>query len=121
MTVDITPATGVEAFVAALEGFDSGPVVASGLVIYTVVPVIGALAGQAVHTGVPVAEVAPWPMSPPHWIHLPADVTFTASNIGSSPMPGWRSHSRDIKGWGTAASPVAAWLAHVRGVLGGAQ
>jgi hypothetical protein len=47
-------------------------------------------------------------------------VAFAATNIGGSPMPGWVSHSRDIKAWGRAPVPVAAWLAHVRGVLGGA-
>lgn len=121
MTLDVTPTTGVEAFVAALEAFGAGAVVDSGLVLYTVVPVTGALAGKAVRTGVPLDEVRPWPTMPPHWIHLPAEITFPATNAGGSPKPGWVSHSREIKGWGTAASPAAAWLAHVRGVLGGAR
>jgi hypothetical protein len=116
----VLTATGVEAFAAALEEVGAGPVVVSTLVTYTVTPVTGALAGCPVRTGVSVDEVAPWPAAPPHWIHLPAEVKFASTNVGGSPMSGWVSHSRDIKGWGTARVPVAAWLAHVRGVLGGA-
>ncbi len=120
MTAQPVSTTGVEAFVAALEGFDAEPIVESALVTYTVTPVAGALAGHAVRTGVIMEEVAPWPTAPPHWIHLPANVAFASTNVGGSPMTGWVSHSRDIPGWGTALVPVAAWLAHVRGVLGGA-
>lgn len=112
--------TGVDGFIAALRDYEADPVAESGLVVYTVVPVAGALVGQAVRTGVRVGEVEPWPTLPPHWIHLPKEVTFAATNAGDSPMPGWRAHSREIKGWGTVASPAGAWLAHVRGVLGGA-
>lgn len=120
MTNHTVAITGVEAFVAALEGFGATPIVESALVTYTVTPVTGALAGLAVRTGLTVDEVTPWPTTPPHWIHLPADVAFTATNAGGSPKDGWRSHSRDIPAWGTAQLPVAAWLAHVRGVLGSA-
>jgi hypothetical protein len=112
--------TGVEAFVGALDEFGAEPVVESALETYIVTPVTGALASRAVRTGVSVDEVAPWPTAPPHWIHLPADVALAATNVGGSPMDGWVSHSRDIPAWGTAQVPVAAWLAHVRGVLGGA-
>jgi hypothetical protein len=112
--------TGLEAFVAALKEYGTDPQVQSALVTYTVTPVAGVLAGQAVRTGVNVEEVAPWPAAPPHWIHLPAEVALAATNAGESPMHGWRAHSRDIPAWGTAHVPVAAWLAHVRGVLGGA-
>lgn len=118
MTTRTVSTTGVEAFVAALKGFGAEPVVESTLVTYTVTPVVGALAGHAVRTGVAVDEVVPWPTAPPHWIHLPAGVAFTATNAGGSPMDGWVSHSRDIPAWGTAKEPVAAWLAHVRGVVG---
>lgn len=120
MTARVLAATGVEAFAAALEEFGTEPVVVSTLVTYTVTPVTGALAGRPVRTGVSVDEVVPWPSAPPHWIHLPAEVKFASTNAGGSPIPGWVSHSRDIKGWGTARAPVVAWLAHVRGVLGGA-
>ncbi|WP_410676987.1 hypothetical protein [Amycolatopsis sp. cmx-4-68] len=111
---------GLEGFIAALRDHAADPETDSGLVVYTVVPVVGALAGQAVRTGVGVDEVAPWPVTPPHWIHLAVGVAFSATNVGGSPKAGWRAHSRDIKGWGVAAAPAAAWLAHVRGVLGGA-
>lgn len=119
MTAETVATSGVAAFVAALEQFGAEPVVESALVTYIVTPVAGALAGRAVRTGVGVDEVAPWPTAPPHWIHLPADVAFAATNAGGSPKDGWRAHSRDIPAWGTAQLPVAAWLAHVRGVLGG--
>lgn len=119
MTAQDVSTTGLEAFVAALQEFGTAPVIESGLVTYTVTPVAGTLAGSAVRTGVSVNEVAPWPTAPPHWIHLPAYVAFAATNAGSSPMNGWTSHSRDIPAWGKAPTPVAAWLAHVRGVLGG--
>jgi hypothetical protein len=58
VTAQIVSATGVAAFVAALEEFGAEPVVMSALVIYTVTPVAGALAGRAVGTGVSVDEVA---------------------------------------------------------------
>jgi len=118
VTIQTVPTTGVDAFVAALEELGAEPAVESALVTYTVTPVTGALAGQTVRTGVSVDEVAPWPTAPPHWIHLPADVAFAATNAGGSPRDGWTSHSRDIPAWGTARVPAAAWLAHVRGVVG---
>lgn len=120
MTVQTAPTTGVQALVAALEEFGAAPTLESALLTYVVTPVTGALADRAVRTGVSVDEVAPWPTAPPHWIHLPAEITFAATNTGGSPMAGWASHSRDIHAWGSAQVPVAAWLAHVRGVLGGA-
>jgi hypothetical protein len=120
VTTQLIAVTGVDAFVAALDSYGAEPEVTSDLVTYTVTPVTGALAGRPVRTGVILGEVAPWPTAPPHWIHVPNHVAFAQTNRGLSPMPGWASHSRDIKAWGTAATPVAAWLAHVRGVLGGA-
>lgn len=115
-----TVSTGLEAFVAALDSLGADPQVQAEMVTYVVTPVAGALAGRAVRTGVSAEEVAPWPAAPPHWLHFPADVTFTATNSGDSSLPGWRAHSRDIGTWGVAQVPAAAWLAHVRGVLGGA-
>jgi hypothetical protein len=105
---------------SALKEFGTDSLVQSALVTYTVIPVTGALAGRVVRTGVSVEEAAPWPAAPPHWIHLPANVTFATTNAGGSPLPGWTAHSRDIPAWGAARVPIAAWLAHVRGVLGGA-
>jgi hypothetical protein len=120
VTTQLVATTGVGAFLAALESYGAEPEIISGLVTYTVTPVTGAFAGQPLRTGVVIEEVTPWPTAPPHWIHLPDHVSFAQTNKGESPMSGWASHSRDIKAWGTAAIPVAAWLAHVRGVLGGA-
>jgi hypothetical protein len=119
--IDTVATTGVEAFVAALEEFGAEPTVEPTLVIYKIIPVSGGLAGRAVRSGVAIDEVSPWPTTPPHWIHLPAYVKFASTNAGASPRDGWRAHSRDIPAWGTAQVPVAAWLAHVRGVLGAAQ
>lgn len=112
--------TGLDGFVAALRSLGADPQVQSDVVTYTVTPISGALAGHAVRTGVGVEEVAPWPAAPPHWLHFPADVTFASTNSRDSSLPVWRAHSRDIGAWGVAPVPAAAWLAHVRGVLGGA-
>lgn len=120
MTVRAIPITGLDGFLAALEGFGVDPMVESGLVMYSVTPLTGGLAGQIVPTGVTLDEVAPWPSAPPHWIHLPSTVAFASTNAGGSPKEGWASHSRDIPAWGTAEIAIAAWLAHVRGVVGGA-
>jgi hypothetical protein len=120
VTVNAVFTTGVEGFVAALEEFAADPVVESGLVTYTVMPVSGALAGRRVRTGVTLEEVAPWPTAPPHWIHVAAEVRLPVTNVGGSPNAGWAAHSRDIAGWGTAREPIVAWLAHLRGVLGDA-
>lgn len=122
MTTPAVATTGTRSFVIALEGYDAAPEieVEAGMVVYSVTPVSGALAGQDVRTGVNMEELAPWPLAPPHWIHLPVEVVFSATNAGASPKAGWRSHSRDIPAWGAATVPVAAWLAHVRGVLGSA-
>jgi hypothetical protein len=111
------PQTGVEGFIAQLDRCQIHPVVESNLVTYLVTPVAGALAGQSTRTGVCVDELAPWPVAPPHWIHLPSDISFAATNVAPSPLGGWAAHSRDISGWGLAASPIDAWLSHVRGVL----
>ena len=114
-------APGVAGFLAALDEVGADPCTETGLVIYTVVPLAGALAHRPVRTGVAEGEVAPWPLAPPHWIHLPTEVRFTATNEGDSPRSGWSSHSRDAPAWGLAPRPVAAWLAHVRGVLAEAK
>lgn len=120
MSVSIIVATGVTAFIAVLEEYGAEPEAESGLVTYKITPVGGALAGRTFRTGVAAEEAAPWPAAPPHWIHLPASVTFRATNSRPSSKTGWTAHSRDIPAWGTATVPVAAWLAHVRGVLGDA-
>ena len=117
MSVSTIAATGVAAFVTALEEYGAEPKTESGLVTYNITSVDGAHAGSTLRTGVKVEELAPWPVAPPHWIHLSESVKFKATNSGPSLKAGWIAHSRDIPAWGTAAVPAAAWLAHVRGVL----
>ena len=108
---------GVQGFIDALTQLGLSPTVEAELVIYRIEPVDGAHAGIAVETGVSVAELAPWPQAPPHWIHLPAGISFTRTNSAASTKPGWLKHSRDIIGWGDAP-PGVWWTSHVRAVLG---
>jgi hypothetical protein len=35
-------------------------------------------------------------------------------------VEGWARHSRQLDRWGSMADPLDEWLAHLRGVLGGA-
>ena len=64
------------------------------------------------------AELAAWPAVPPHWVHLPTDITFARTDADMNGcLPGWTRHSRQIASWGDATEPAQAWLAHVRGVL----
>ena len=111
----------VAAFVAGLCRLQTDPDVRDGLVAYRVEPVEGCHAGEFVETAVEVAELAAWPVAPPHWIHLPAGVTLPATNSQQSLRAGWLRHSRQIRGWGGDADPERAWVAHVRGVLGAAR
>jgi hypothetical protein len=92
-----------------------------GLVLYQIEPVDGRFAGEVVQTAVEVQELTNWPMVPPHWVHLPTDVVFAATNSQPSSLPGWLRHSRQIMGWGGEAEPAQGWLAHVRAVVGEAQ
>lgn len=88
------------------------------VVTFPVRAVAGPLAGQDVPSGVGTEELAMWPGCPPHWVHLPVTVGFAVTNADQNgTLPGWTRHSRQIAGWGDAAEPGQAWLAHVRGVL----
>ncbi|HEX8001583.1 MAG TPA: hypothetical protein VF519_02695 [Mycobacteriales bacterium] len=111
----------VAAFVDGLLRQGTEPEVRDGLVLYRVEPVEGRHAGELVETAVEVAELAGWPMVPPHWIHLPTAVTLPATNSQASGRTGWVRHSRQVRGWGGDAYPERAWVAHVRGVLGTAR
>ena len=111
----------VSQFVAGLDGLSAAPGRRDTLVIYQVDVLAGLHAGQVIETAVELAELANWPVAPPHWIHLPAAVTFVRTNSQPSQLTGWLRHSRQIAGWGTDATPARAWLAHVRGVLALAQ
>lgn len=87
-------------------------------ILYEVIPVNGALAGQAVATGVSISEVQSWPAVPPHWVHLPDSVRFEQTNIDSTDCaPGFVRHSRDFNYTDTSIHPARAWLSHVRGFV----
>lgn len=89
-----------------------------GRLLFDVLAVSGALAGQWVTTGVSLAEVHAWPQAPPHWVHLPDTVVFETTNSDNMDCPpGWRRHSREFTFGDTSVPPAAAWLSHVRGLL----
>ena len=99
-------------------GFGVVTAVRGPVVTFEVLAVAGALAGRLVLTGVGVDELAGWPAVPPHWIHLPAEVKFAASNVdGANTLPGWQRHSRQIGNWDMTGHPGQLWLAHVRSVV----
>ena len=112
---------GVEGFAAGLRRCGQDPVIREGVAVFLVEPLTGARAGKPTETGVGTEELTGWPAIPPHWVHLPKDIAFPRSNTQPSSIPGWTKHSRQIQGWGNAAEPAQAWLAHVRSVLGEAQ
>jgi hypothetical protein len=109
------------AFVEGLRRLQTDPEARDGLVVYRVEPVEGRHAGELVETAVEVAELAGWPMVPPHWIHLPVGIALPATNSQASTRSGWLRHSRQIRSWGGDTDPERAWVAHVRGVLGAAR
>ena len=87
-------------------------------ILYEIVVVGGALAGQTVTTGVSISEVQSWPAVPPHWIHLPASVRFSETNTDDTDCaPGYKRHSRDYSYTDTSIHPARAWLRHVRGFV----
>ncbi len=109
---------GIDGFIAGLRRCGLEPIVEAGVVTFTVEPLTGAHVGMPVSTGVSTDELPGWPAIPPHWVHLPGNVSFTRSNTQASSVPGWLKHSRQIGGWGNAAEPAQAWISHVRAVLG---
>lgn len=111
---------GIHAMMRCLEALGAMPVLRHGLLIYTVTPTYGARAGHQVETGVGEAEAQLWPATPPHWVHLAAEVTIPGSNTQPSTYPGWVGHSRDIRGWAQEVNHGMAWLSHVRSVVAGA-
>lgn len=106
-----------EAFIISLARLGLQPRREGQLVVYSLEPVDGARAGVPVETGVETAELARWPLVPPHWIHLPEDVVLSKTNSRASTKPGWTGHSRQIRDWNVGPGAGAAWAAHVRGVL----
>lgn len=95
-------------------GFD--PRVEADVVVFNIIPVDGAHAGCSVETGVSIGELDQWPLTPPHWIHLPNNVDFPETNTKPSTKSGWLRHSRNLHGWGDAP-PAINWASHVRAVL----
>lgn len=117
------PGSGVQGVQGFRDGLSAHGIpyeIISGVLVHEVHATHGPLAPRRVSVGVALDEVSPWPYAPPHWIHLPASVSFAHTNSDGSPLPGWLRHSRNVDPWGHLADPMAAWLAHVRGVLGGA-
>lgn len=109
---------GVQGFINRMAELDCEPCIESNLVIYLVTPVGGAHDGCPVKTGIGVDELASWPMTPPHLIHLPDNIRFPRPPYSSSPKPGWLTHSRGVAGseWGKA-DPGVDWVSHVRAVI----
>jgi hypothetical protein len=112
---------GVGAFLDGLHRCGALPRATARHVVYTVEPVEGRFAGEPFETAVEMDELARWPLVPPHWIHLPADVRLPGTNSRSSSFGGWLRHSRRITAWGRDADPASGWLAHVRSVVGEAR
>ena len=112
---------GIEPFVRGLHRCGARPRTTDGHVVYTIEPVEGRFAGAPFETAVELGELARWPLVPPHWIHLPANVRLHGTNSRSSSIGGWLRHSRHIARWGRDADPAAGWLAHVRSVVGEAR
>lgn len=116
--MDTALTAGVDGFIAGLQRCGLVPEVRGEVVTFAVEAPAGSRAGTIVETGVEIAELAAWPAVPPHWVHLPTDIALARTNVDTNQcLPGWSRHSRQIAGWGDAAEPAQAWLAHVRGVL----
>lgn len=119
MTSPTEPSDGVSRFMADLVEGGHEPALQGAVIRYFVTPVEGRFAGSRVETGISVSEIQAWPVVPPHWIHLPEGVQFTATNTDTTDCPpGWRRHSRDTGVWAPDRRPILTWVAHVRGVLG---
>jgi hypothetical protein len=117
----VATTAGVDGFIAGLRAFGiaaaADAAADTGIVVFTVVAT-GRSGTLTTHTGVAIAELAAWPAVPPHWVHFPATVQFTNTNISlEETLPGWVRHSRQVNGWGDAKEPAQAWLAHLRRVL----
>jgi hypothetical protein len=112
---------GIVAFIHGLHRCGALPRATDRHVVYTVEPVEGRFAGEPAATAVEMGELTRWPLVPPHWIHLPADVKLHGTNSRSSSIDGWLRHSRHIARWGRDADPASGWLAHVRSIVGEAR
>lgn len=109
---------GVGGYIASMTALGHAPERIGDVVVVPVEAVGGGRHGQTVRVGVSADELVTWPATPPHWIHLPAEITFTRTNPNTdATLPGWVRHSRQVAHWGDAAHPAAAWLAQLRSVL----
>jgi hypothetical protein len=119
MTELPAPGTPARRFADEMQEAAQTPVRAEpGRLVFAVLAIGGALAGEMVETGVSLAELQSWPQVPPHWVHLPDAVVLetTTSDTADCP-PGWKRHSREFSFTDTSVPPVMAWLRHVRGLL----
>ncbi len=109
---------GSDGFHAGLVAYGAAPTTIGRFITYKVEIVEGCFAGETVETAVATEELARWPLVPAHWIYLPVNVNFAATNTQPCAMAGWIGHSRQIVGWGDEPDPIVGWVAHVRGVIG---
>lgn len=117
MTSLVEPDLGTRRFIDDLTAAGAPARLEGARVLYQVLAVGGAFAGQQVDTGVSVSEVQSWPMAPPHWVHLRDSVVFAETNADVTDCPpGWVRHSRDFA-FDMSAPPATAWLRHVRGFV----
>jgi hypothetical protein len=117
MSVMAAPVTGFEAFTAGLAAQGIEAERRGSLLVYRVEPVFGGQAGQPVETALPLDELTGWPTTPPHWIHVHADLNIPAAQ--DSGAAGWSKYSRPYPGRLDAdPNPTRAWIAHVREFLG---
>lgn len=119
---DTVPAP-VRRFIADMAAAGAPVTVDGPRLMYEVTAVAGPYAASPVPTGVSASEVGNWPLVPPHWMHLQAEVMFppgeTNMDAGDA-RPGWLRHSRDLGAWDMTVPPALAWLRHVRGVVSAA-
>lgn len=108
---------GTQAFIDGLQQCGLPWKVSGNILLFPLTAVVGSYHGQPIETGVALDELDAWPMAPPHWVHLPADVLVGPTNSKPSPITGWLMHSRNAPRWGNAKHAVQAWLAHVQSVL----
>jgi hypothetical protein len=116
---DLVTKSGVDAFVSSIA--DQGiPIAHRGnLIVYRIVPFTGAAAMREVETGVEIGDVAGWPLTPPHWIHVPNGFQFPGGSQQPSVQDGWSRYSRPHPNrLDSSPVPGREWIAHVRAFLG---
>lgn len=118
MSLLIEPSGPAQRFMSDMAAVGAPVEAEEARLMYQVLAIGGALAGQKVLTGVSLSEVQGWPLAPPHWVHLPDFVSFSETNMDEADCPpGWKRHSRDFNLTDTSIPPALAWLRHVRGFI----